>query len=74
MEPKAGGQVRRGRSAWIWEKERMRSVVVTPSVRRCMWMSTAFFHVPLGLCRESGAERESVCIHWEVSMWTGSAT
>ena len=42
-------------------KERMRSVVVTPSVRRCVWMSTAYFHVPLGLCRESGAERERVC-------------
>ena len=53
--------MRRGRSTWIWGKERMRSVVVTPSVRRCVWMSTAYFHVPLGLCRESGAERERVC-------------
>ena len=66
--------MRRGRSAWIGGKERMRSVVVTPSVRRCMWMSTASFHVPLGLCRASGAEREGVRAHWEVSMWTGTAT
>ena len=50
--------MRRGRSAWIWGKERMRSVVVTPSVRRCVWMFIVLFHVPLGLCRASGAERE----------------